>query len=69
MSVNSYELKKGVQTACDHCGQPFPIIHDLIQCWRSSGGRFFCKEFCADDAEEAVFQSRTQKPRMEGRGR
>jgi hypothetical protein len=25
--------------------------------WRAPSGEFFCNEFCADDAEEARFQS------------
>jgi hypothetical protein len=28
-----------------------------LQPWRAASGQFFCNEFCADDAEEARFQS------------
>jgi hypothetical protein len=61
MRANSHEFPRALPTACAHCGQPFPMFNALIQCWRSSDGRYFCNEFCADDAEEAAFQSRTRK--------
>ena len=60
MAINSYELKNGVATKCAHCGQPFRITEGRMECWRSSTGALFCTEFCADDAEEALFQSRSK---------
>ena len=38
---------------CAYCGQPFK--QDLYA-WRSSSGKLYCSEFCADDEEEATFQ-------------
>jgi hypothetical protein len=58
MPVNLYELKNGGASKCAHCGQPFRITDSGVECWRSSIGALFCNEFCADDAEEALFQSR-----------
>jgi hypothetical protein len=43
---------------CAFCGKPLPIINGQLQPWRAASGLFFCNEFCADDAEEASFQSR-----------
>jgi hypothetical protein len=43
---------------CAFCGKPLPIINGQLQPWRVASGLFFCNEFCADDAEEASFQSR-----------
>jgi hypothetical protein len=39
-------------------GKPLPVINGQLQPWRAASGLFFCNEFCADDAEEASFQSR-----------
>jgi hypothetical protein len=58
MHVDLREFKNGTPK-CSHCGQPFRIIDGRVECWRSSTGAFFCNEFCADDAEEAAFQSRS----------
>ena len=43
---------------CAFCGQPLPIVDGELHPWRNPSGRFFCNEFCADDAEEASFQKR-----------
>lgn len=48
---------------CAFCGQPLPIVNGQLQPWRTPGGLFFCNEFCADDAEEARFQSRGRADR------
>jgi hypothetical protein len=42
---------------CAYCGQPFE--QDLYA-WRSSSGKLYCSEFCADDEEEANFQNMRQ---------
>jgi hypothetical protein len=43
---------------CAFCGKPLPISDGQLQPWRAASGLLFCNEFCADDAEEASFQSR-----------
>jgi hypothetical protein len=46
-----------IQTApsrCTYCGQPFK---QHLYAWRSSSGKLYCSEFCADDEEEANFQN------------
>jgi hypothetical protein len=49
-------------TRCGFCAKPLPIVNGELQPWRASSGQFFCNEFCADDADEASFQShRTAK--------
>jgi hypothetical protein len=60
MLVNIQQFKEGTPTACAHCGQPFRVIDRSVECWRSPTGQFFCNEFCADDFEEAAFQSRSR---------
>jgi hypothetical protein len=40
---------------CAYCGQPFK---QHLYAWRSSSGKLYCSEFCADDEEEANFQNR-----------
>jgi hypothetical protein len=45
----------------------FPVENGIPQLWRAPTGAFFCNEFCADDAEEAMFQRRRKcnySPRM-----
>ena len=42
---------------CAYCGQPFK--QDLYA-WRSSSGKLYCSEFCADDEEKADFQNMRQ---------
>jgi hypothetical protein len=39
-------------------GVGFAVNNGEVLAWRSANGEFFCTEFCADDAEEARFQSR-----------
>ena len=39
---------------CAYCGQPFK---QHLYAWRSSSGKLYCSEFCADDEEEADFQN------------
>ena len=38
---------------CAYCGQRFNHFY----AWRSSSGKLYCSEFCADDEEEANFQN------------
>jgi hypothetical protein len=45
-------------TFCAFCKQPFPSRDGYVEFWRTSDGRHFCSEFCADDAEEAQFRER-----------
>jgi hypothetical protein len=43
--------------SCVRCGQPFKQNGERdLYAWRSSSGKLFCSEFCADDEEEATFQ-------------
>ena len=42
--------------SCVHCGQPFKQKENHLYAWRSSSGKLYCSEFCADDEEEATFQ-------------
>jgi hypothetical protein len=49
---------------CAHCAKSLLVANGELQAWRAPGGQFFCNEFCADDAEEARFNSyrRYSKP-------
>jgi hypothetical protein len=58
MRTDLHEFRNG-RPKCAFCGQPLRISDGRVECWRSSTGSFFCTEFCADDAEEAAFQSRS----------
>jgi len=58
MLLDPHDIVHETPTACAHCRRPFPIVGDHVECWRSSDGRFFCSEFCADDAEETTFCAR-----------
>jgi hypothetical protein len=62
MTASAHEFNNVAQTKCAHCGQPFCIKSNQVECWRGSDGKFFCNEFCGDDAEEAAFQSRSRAP-------
>jgi hypothetical protein len=52
-----------VVTTCAFCGTPLPKVDGQLRPWRAASGQFFCTEFCADDAEEALFQSRGKSHR------
>ena len=41
---------------CAYCGQP---LKPHLNAWRSSSGKMYCSEFCADDEEEASPLART----------
>jgi hypothetical protein len=45
---------------CAYCGKPLVLAVGRLQGWRASSGVYYCTEFCADDAEEAVFKKRGQ---------
>jgi hypothetical protein len=47
----------GTAIRCAFCVKPLPIVNGESQPWRAPSGLFFCDEFCADDDEEARFQS------------
>jgi hypothetical protein len=49
---------------CAFCAKPLPIVNGELQPWRAASGQFFCNEFCADDAEEANFQSHHTSDRL-----
>jgi hypothetical protein len=44
-------------SSCAYCGQPFKQKENHLYAWRSSSGKLYCSEFCADDEEEATFQN------------
>ena len=48
---------------CAFCVKPLPIVNGELQPWRAASGQFFCNEFCADDADEASFQSHRRADR------
>jgi hypothetical protein len=46
-------------TSCALCGQPFKVRDDHVYGWRTSSGKLYCSEFCADNEEEEdAFQDR-----------
>jgi hypothetical protein len=58
MMINSHypDLVSGAPTTCGHCKRPLPVENGHVAAWRTSTGRYFCNEFCAEDDEEAAFQ-------------
>jgi hypothetical protein len=58
MLISSRYLQTGAPTCCQYCKAPFPIKDGHAEAWRDSFGRYFCSEFCADDAAEAAFRQR-----------
>jgi hypothetical protein len=61
--MSPYTHYTGGKTCCAFCGKPLPIVNGELQPWRAASGLFFCNEFCADDAEEASFQSHRRADR------
>jgi hypothetical protein len=55
--MNAYTRFTNATACCAFCVKPLPIVNGELQPWRAANGQFFCNEFCADDAEEARFQS------------
>ena len=44
-------------TSCAYCKRPFKQKENHLFAWRSTTGKLYCSEFCADDEEEATFQN------------
>jgi hypothetical protein len=76
MVTSSRFLMTESSTRCAFCNEPFPSRDGYDEFWRTSDGRHFCSEFCADDAEEVQFQKRRAaalrvtepRPRQSGEG-
>jgi hypothetical protein len=58
MVTSSRYLLNGSPTRCAFCNEPFRVRNGYVEFWRASNGDHFCSEFCADDAEEALFRKR-----------
>jgi hypothetical protein len=61
--MSAYHRYPDAAACCAFCAKPLPVINGQLQPWRAASGQFFCNEFCADDAEEARFQSRGRTER------
>jgi hypothetical protein len=61
--MRAYTQYTEAAVRCAFCEKPLPIVNGQLQPWRAADGLFFCNEFCADDAEEARFQSRGRSSR------
>ena len=57
MAVVSRFAIQNPPSSCAYCGQPFEQKENDLYAWRSSSGKLYCSEFCADDEEEAAFQN------------
>jgi hypothetical protein len=68
--MSAYTRHPDATASCAFCVKPLPVVNGQLQPWRAANGMFFCNEFCADDAEEALFQShgRTGRKADELRG-
>jgi hypothetical protein len=55
--MSAYTHYVEAAASCAFCIKPLPVVNGQLQPWRAASGLFFCNEFCADDAEEARFQS------------
>jgi hypothetical protein len=63
MLTSSRYLMNSSPIRCTFCGEPFSRRGDFVEFWRTASGDHFCSEFCADDAEEALFRHRyTTRP-------
>ena len=62
--MQSYWPYSDARTRCAFCRKLLPVSDGQVLAWRSANGLFFCTEFCADDAEEALFQSRGRSDRQ-----
>jgi hypothetical protein len=62
--MQSYWPYSDARTCCAFCRKLLPVNDGQVLAWRSANGLFFCTEFCADDAEEALFQSRGRSDRQ-----
>ena len=61
--MSAYNHLTDAAACCAFCGRPLPVINGQLQPWRAANGLFFCNEFCADDADEARFQSHRRTDR------
>jgi hypothetical protein len=68
--MSAYTHYTDAAASCAFCIKPLPVVNGQLQPWRAASGLFFCNEFCADDAEEARFQShgRTERKADDLRG-
>ena len=62
--MQSYWPYSDARTRCAFCRKLLPVNDGQVLAWRSANGLFFCTEFCADDAEEALFQGRGRSDRQ-----
>ena len=62
--MESYFTYLDAVRCCAFCRKLLPVNDGQVLAWRSANGLFFCTEFCADDAEEALFQSRGRSDRQ-----
>jgi hypothetical protein len=62
MLTSSRYLVTASPTRCAFCNKLFASRDGYVEVWRTSDGRHFCSEFCADDAEEAQFQKHHRTP-------
>jgi hypothetical protein len=66
MLMSSRYLVTVSPTRCAFCNKSFGSRDRDIEVWRTSDGRHFCSEFCADDADEAQFQKYHRAPLNSG---
>jgi hypothetical protein len=62
--MQSYWPYSDARACCAFCRKLLPVNDGQVLAWRSANGLFFCTEFCADDAEEARFQSHRRLDRQ-----
>ena len=58
MLTSSRYLMNSSPIHCMFCSEPFRRRDGFVEFWRTATGDHFCSEFCADDAEEALFKKR-----------
>jgi hypothetical protein len=61
--MSAYTRHTDAAASCAFCAKSLPVVNGQLQPWRAASGLFFCNEFCADDAEEARFQSHRRADR------
>ena len=62
--MQSYWPYSDARTCCVFCRKLLPVNDGQVLAWRAANGQFFCTEFCADDAEGALFRSRRRSDRQ-----
>jgi hypothetical protein len=65
MLTSSRYLMNNGPIHCMFCREPFHRRDGFVEFWRTGSGDHFCSEFCADDAEEALFKKRHTAPTIE----